>query len=173
MDETEPSLETILATVKPVLDASLDAVCVIDPDKKVCYGNLAARTLLKLKSRELKSQPKLPDLLKMPTEQNSQLGELLKEGIALRFDETPVSLAGEKARVSLRAVALRSGAKSDSAIVGAVVNFRDSTAEIVLQAKYHKVMEILAAKDSKIADLEERLKQLRLSLRKARVDSIS
>lgn len=160
--------------VKPAVDASMDAVCIIDTEGKLVYYNLVMKSFLSLKNRELTKQPSLGDLLKLTAEGSSQLRELFEKGTMVRLDESPASRGKEKVRISFRAVPLYDPAKSlKGAPIGALITLRDTTGEILLQAKYHKLLEMMMEKDSKIADLEDRLKALRSSLRKARVDTIS
>lgn len=168
------SLKKYQSEIKPAVDASMDAICIVDASGKLVYHNMAMKSFLAVKSRELSEKPMIGDLLKLTADATAQFSDLFAKGIVVRLDETPASKGKEKVRVSLRAVPLyEHGKNPKGAPIGALITLRDTTGEILLQAKYHKLLEMMTEKDSKIADLEDRLKALRSSLRKARVETIS
>ncbi|MCM2279197.1 MAG: PAS domain-containing protein [Oligoflexia bacterium] len=170
-------LKSLILTLKPAIEASLDAVAIVDARNQVVYCNVAMKSFLGLKQKDLARHPVFCELVKISAcEGDCQLLAAIRRGSALHLDEVPAAKGkgsqAEKIRISLRAVPLHSeGGKGE--VVGAVVSLRDATAEIVLQAKYHKLMEIVAERNEKIYQLDEQVKVLRGALRKARVNAIT
>jgi hypothetical protein len=167
------NLKAMLQTLKPALEASLDAVAMVDSSNRLVYANVAMRGLLGVSTQQLKKAPVFCDLLKLSVcVKSCEILGALKSGETLRLDETPASRRGEKLRVLLKAVPLfdLSGSDSKSATkpVGALISVRDTTGEVLLQAKYHKILQMLADKEEQITDLLDRLNTLRGTLRRAR-----
>jgi PAS domain-containing protein len=170
MSAAKGELQQLLALLRPALDASLDPVCVVNPSGEIIYADAAMRALLGLRARDLKSRKVFCNLLQLSSCQSGcKILHVLKGGGVLRLDEVPGVRKGEKLRVSLKAVPLRvPGAATGSAPVGAIVTVRDSTAEILLQAKYHKLLAVIQQKDRRIEELQERIEALQATLRHAR-----
>lgn len=167
MDE---KLKRALAQFQPTVQASLDSICIINKKGQIVYLNLAMKTFLNLPARELKKLPVFCDVIKMAAcERGCQINEVLNTGEALRLDEAPAMRGNEKMRVLLKVSPLYDPeSPKDQGPVGAIMNLRDTTGEVLLQAKYHKLIQLIADKDAKIAALEERLNTLRDAMRKAR-----
>ena len=88
--------------------------------------------------------------------------EALKAGTAYHLSETPAARKGEKLRISIKMSGIVPNGNSSE---GAVLTLRDTTAEIVLHAKYHKSMSLLEENREKLAETEDKLSALRRSLR--------
>jgi hypothetical protein len=164
----------IIATLlKPALDASLDAIAIVDESNRIVYANVAMKNFLAVPARDFKKNPVFCDLVKFAAcEKTCQMLHVIKSGEMVRLDETPAAKPNEKVRVLLKAVPLLNPEDPNaSAPIGAIITVRDTTGEILLQAKYHKVMQLLGEKDTKINELMDRLNALRTALRRAREDA--
>lgn len=160
-------LQTIVQGLMPALDASLDPTCVIDPDCRVVFMSQSMRTLLGVRPRDL-AQKNLVfcDLIKLTAcKDGCKIAQVIKTGEPFRLDETPASRGDTKLRVGIKVGALKT--EGETAAAGAVICLRDTTAEILLQAKYHKSLQIIEEKDLTILDLEEKVQALQRSLRNA------
>lgn len=168
-------LKRFQAEMKPAFDASLDPVCIVNTSNQILFYNLAMKSFLGLRNRELGKKLVFCDLLKLSVcEPSCQVKHLLQTGMPIRIDESPAAKGRDKLRLSLRAVPiLDPEAKLNTPPLGAVITLRDTTGEILLQAKYHKLLELMVEKDAKIADLDEKLQAMRTALRRARVDASS
>lgn len=164
----EEKLKQILVEMKPALDSSMDCVCVVDIAGQVIYCNTPMRAFLGLRNRELGKKPVFCDLIKLSAcDSACQIDQVIQTGAVVRLDESPASKGKDKLRVSLRALPLFD--EDGSKRIGAIITLRDTTGEVLLQAKYHKLLEIAVQKDAKIAELDEKIQALQLSMRKARV----
>lgn len=169
---SEEFLKRYHAIVKTVMDASMDPVCIVDRQNQILHSNLPMRSFLGIRTRELGKKPVFCDLVKLSIcEPGCQLRTVLDQGSVVRVDESPAARGTEKLRISLRAVPIYAGGERKTP-VGALITLRDTTGEILLQAKYHKLLEMMAAKDTKVAGLEERIRALRTALRRARVNAV-
>lgn len=174
---SESPLEALLRLWDPILESALDAVAAVDRSGKVVYCNNAMRTLLKLRPRQLNQGASIFDVLKFPSQKVHPAQAVLDNGEPVRLDEAPAAIGEQKLRVSLKAVPARiprrDGATKaeDAPIVGVVIQVRDTSGEILVQAKYHKVMEKLSEKDDQIRKLEGKVRDLREKVARGYVGS--
>ncbi|MCM2323821.1 MAG: PAS domain-containing protein [Oligoflexia bacterium] len=173
--QAQAMLKALIAAMKPALEASLDPVAVVDAQNRVAFCNAGMRSFLGLRGRDVSKAPVFCERVTLTDcEEGCKVLAAIQSGTAIRLDEIPAVRGGEKVRVSIAVVPFGADAGAESGkAVGAVLTLRDSSAEIVLQAKYHKVLELLAVRDAKLAELEEANKTLKLALRKARVSAIT
>jgi hypothetical protein len=164
-----PLLLTI-AQLAPILDLSLDPTCIVDEQNRIVYANIQLKSFIGLKVKHLKSPPVLCDHIKLAAcEKSCQLLASVRKSKRLELDEVPAVRGGERLRIWLRANPLFApGIPRTAGAVGMLVVMRNTTAELVLQAKYHKVLEILKEREERIGDLERRVASLQDSIRKAR-----
>lgn len=164
---SESPLEALLRLWEPVLESSLDAVAAVDCSGQVVYCNIAMRTLLKLRPRQLKQGASVFEALKFPAQKVHPVQVVLDGGGPVRLDEAPAEIGDQKFRVSLKAVAARmprrgsGGGEEVAPLLGVLLQLRDTSGEILVQAKYHKVMEKLEEKDDQIARLDKKVRELR------------
>src|SRR5262249_14453869 len=126
---------------------------------------------LGLTGQQLKKEPCFCELLKLAAcEKTCQVLEVLHSGEALRLDEAPAVKGSEKLRILLKVVPLFESADRDNPPIGAFLTVLDTTGEVLLSAKYHKLIQVNADKDTKIAHLEEQVANLQsnLAARRAR-----
>lgn len=160
----------ILAAFKPALDASLEPVCVVNALSEIIYMNMPMKNFLGLRPRDLSSGAVLCDIVRLGAcKQHCQILDVLRTGTPLRLDETPAEKRNQKLRLTIKAVPFyEGGASRGTRPLGAVVSLRDSTGEILLQAKYHKLLEVLEEKDEQVEELQERFRTIQKTLRGAR-----
>jgi transcriptional regulator with PAS, ATPase and Fis domain len=170
---TTPSadpLKHLLAEVKPMFAASLDPVVLLDAECKIVHASASMRKVLGLKGKDAGVGAKFCDQITLSIcAKGCKIQEVLRTGHAFRLDEVPASRGDEKLRLIVSAAPVMGGA--DKKAIGAIVSVRDTTAEVLLQAKYHKVMQMLGSKDDEINELAKRLDTLRQTLRDAAVSS--
>jgi len=161
MSELEP-LEDAYRRLKPALDASLDPACIVMADGTVHSGNAAFRSLVKKSQRDLDGKCRLLDLLRLTDERDeASLGAAIREGKKFQTVEAPASLEGHKVRLSVKTAAVQlPGAKAGRPL-GSLVCLRDSTGEVLVQAKYLKLLKILEEKDQLVSELKDRLDSTR------------
>jgi transcriptional regulator with PAS, ATPase and Fis domain len=166
---TDARLKKVLSGLKPFLEASLDPICVVDAAGKIAYVNLGMKNLLSLRGSDLKKGIEFCSTIKFAACQTEcQIKHALSSSRPLRLDETPAQRGGEKLRVALKAVPLRDPEGEAPGAIGAIIVLRDTTGEVILQAKYHKLMHVVGEKDLQIAELEGRIEKLQAVLRRAR-----
>jgi len=165
----DAALKKIVDNLKPALDASLDPACILDTSGKIVSFNFSMKGFLVIPARELKKNLVLTDLIKLTVpNENSTIAHLLKTGEQIKLDETPATRGDTKLRILFRAVALFDPDKPKSLPIGALITLRDSTGEVLLQAKYHKVSELLHEREVQVSELETKLESFRTALRNAR-----
>lgn len=164
-----PSIEDIVKTLLPALEASLDPVCVVDHECRVVYMSQSMRSLLGVRPRDLaQKKPVFCDLITLTAcKAKCRIEQVIQSGEAFRLDETPAVKGETKLRVGIKAAPLLPGK------LGAVIHLRDTSAEILLQAKYHKSLQIIEEKDLMILQLEEKVQALQRTLRNAAGSRIS
>lgn len=165
----------IVASLKSALEASLDCVCIVNTLNQIVYMNLPMKNFLGLRPRELEEGLVFCDTVKLAAcKEHCQILDVLRTGTSLRLDEVPAEKRGQKFRLSMKVVPLYDGgATTGTRPIGALMSLRDSTGEILLQAKYHKTMEMLKEREDAISELEERIRTLQKTLRGARGGSVA
>ena len=155
------ALEDWIGSVLPILDSSLDAVAVVDSTNGIYYANSAMKSLLKLRPTDLKLHKKFCDCITLSLcEKKCQIMLMLESGKSFRFDESPSTLPcgpdPAKLRVSIRGVAVNYGSENKKGgAIGGVVTLRDTSAEILVQAKYHKLAQMVEERDAHIEELRK------------------
>jgi hypothetical protein len=170
----DQQLNAAIRLMKPALEATLDGVCVVDASGRIVWLNLAMKNALGVRGRMLEEGLSFCDHIKLQAcHEGCQIERMLKQGRAVRFDDAPARRVGEKAsaketekmRIMLKATPIQGEGKK---VIGGVIQFRDSTGEVLLQAKYHKLMLVVEEKDLEISALKRRVHTLMTSLRRAR-----
>lgn len=157
------SLRNWIQTVAPILEGSLDAVAVVDDENRIQYANSAMKTILKLRPADLKKPKKFCEYIKLAIcTKGCCIDDLFKTNKAFRHDESPAELAGDKTpkkkmRVVIHGVPLPVVLLDieNPKVVGAVIMMRDSTAEVLVQAKYHKIAQTLAEREAEVEELKK------------------
>ncbi len=163
-------LKRLVIRLKTALDASLDPVALVNAENRIIYVNLAMKSLLTLKGRDVRQKPVFCDLLKLAAcSKKCQVLESIRTQSAVRLDEVPAVLGGKKLRVVLKAQPLVDPDSPAKGAIGSIVTVRDTTAEILLQAKYHKAYQLLQDQIAESERLKERISYLEASLRRARL----
>lgn len=141
-------------------EAILDPFCLVNAQNHIIYANAAMKSLLNLRKREIDAKPIFCDLIKLSAcKDGCEITKAINFGKALRLDEVPATRGESKMRIILRVIPLLE--KKGPANRGAIITLRDTTADVVVQAKYHKLMEMIQGKNEKIEDLEYKLLELR------------
>ncbi|HUP57129.1 MAG TPA: PAS domain-containing protein, partial [Bdellovibrionota bacterium] len=159
---------------KPAIDACMDPICVVDAGNRIVYFNLPMRSLLGVRPRQVQDKKIcFCDIVKLAVcKPSCQIMEVLESGGSARFDETPATRGEDKFRLTLKATAFNQpGTGKKGPIMGAIISVRDVTGDFLVQAKYHKALQLLEQRDTRIAELEEKADTLRLALRRARENS--
>jgi transcriptional regulator with PAS, ATPase and Fis domain len=170
----EPKFKEVLAGFKPAIDACMDPICVVDDKNRIVYFNLPMRSLLGIRPRQIKEKKIcFCDIVKLAVcKPSCQIMEVLESGISARFDETPATRGEDKFRLTLKVTSFQQpGTGKKGPVMGAIISVRDVTGDFLVQAKYHKALQLLEQRDSKIATLEEKAESLRQALRRARESS--
>jgi transcriptional regulator with PAS, ATPase and Fis domain len=150
---------TITDFFKVMLESSLDPLCIVSASGQVMQANSQMRTLLKLRARELAKHPAFCDLIKFDVcKPSCRVLEAAKIGETISYSETPAQVGPAKLRVTLKLTPL-----TELSVV--VITVRDTSAELLMQAKYQKLKEQAHNSDDKIEELEKRLKALRAGIR--------
>lgn len=170
--EIDPSLELTITTIKPTLDLTLDPMCVVDVHNRIIVANLHMKSFLGLMVKDMRKFPVFCDRIKIGAcEKECQVVAAVKKGKRLELDEVPAVRGKEKLRIWLRASPLfpiGHTPERNMGALGMLIVVRNTTAELVLQAKYHKLVEMISERERQIGDLEYRLSALQGSIRKAR-----
>ncbi|HRK03241.1 MAG TPA: PAS domain-containing protein [Oligoflexia bacterium] len=155
----ETHLAQWIRLAEPVLSGALDAVAVVDLRNQLAYANPSMKTLLKLRPSHLAGKKKFCDCITLSIcAKKCQIEELIQTATAFRFDESPAVISSKadstKLRVNIRGVAVPNpDTKSSTKTIGAVITLRDTSADVLVQAKYHKLAELLKERDETIAEL--------------------
>lgn len=132
-----------LDKMKPALEAVLDPLCVVNHKNEVIYANLAMKGLLGLTGKDLKEYPVFCDRVKLPAcEKECQIQHAIDSQEMLRLDETPSTKITPKGHDKMRAI-VKVVPFTEDQLKGAIITLRDTTGEVLLQAKYHKILQIL------------------------------
>ena len=150
-------INEILNRYETLINASLDAVCVVDSDAKIVYANSMMKNFLSLKPRELSRNPVFCELIKLSVcDKTCQVKSALENGKSIRFDEAPGVLKGNKLRVNFKITPF-----SIDGVVGAIICLRDTTAELLTQAKYSKLLSISKKHEDQIEYHKDLLRKIR------------
>jgi len=164
------SLKVTITLFKPVFEASLDGIAVLDVDCRIQYANSSMRSLLGISGRELAKSPVFCDCIILSAcAAQCELQRVANTGATLRLDESPAERGEDKMRISLKAIPLYyPGKQKGPTPLGVIVSARETTGEILLQAKYHRAMLLMQEKDQAILELADRLKLKEDVLRRSR-----
>ena len=143
----------------------MDAVAFVNNGCGIVHADAAMKNLLGIKPRDMSAQRKFCDFLKLAVGDDvCQVEEAMRTGEPLRFDECAAfKRESQKLRVSIKVVPFfKPGEDSDKGTLqGAIVTLRDTSAELLTQAKYHKLLEMFEEKKQAITSLEDQLRKLR------------
>ncbi len=152
-------LPKIDSLARVALDVSLDPTGVIDAEGRLVAMNPAMRSLLGIRGRKRPGKIILCDAIGLTVcegrdPRRCRLVHVATHGKHLKLDEVPATIQGEMAQITLRAIPV------GKPPWGAVVTVRNTTAETLVQAKYHRAVEFMHERDEKIAVLQRRLRRL-------------
>lgn len=166
----ENSIKVTITLFKPVFESSLDAMAVLDGDCRVKYANAQMRSLLGLSGREVTRSPVFCECIRLADcTPKCLVSKVMQTGKSLRLDEAPAERGDTKMRVSLNVVPFHyPGKQKGSTPLGLIVSARETTGEILLQAKYHRAILMLQEKDREIAAMHERVKEKEDLMRRSR-----
>lgn len=161
---TESKNEALTKLVElwnPALEVSIDAVGVVDRNGVFVYLNPALRSLIGARPRDIRKGVSVFNVIEFPGSDAHPVATVIETGEPVRVDEAAILLRGEKMRVVIKAAAARiHRAREKGPILGAIIQLRDSSAEIIVQAKYHKVMDLLGERDAEISALKRKVRGL-------------
>ena len=159
---SEAGLTETIAALKPAMEACLDPMCVVDSKNRIAYLNEPMRELLGIKAKG-KEQLCFCEVVKLAVcKAGCQVEDVLESGESVRFDETPASRGSAKLRLNIQISPVKGTAKTKkAAVAGALISVRDVTNDFLVQAKYLKALQLLEQRDSKIAELEDKLQSSR------------
>lgn len=148
------------------MDASLDSYFVVDDKSELVLMSPGLRALLKLRPKSGAKNKKFCDSIELSVcKKGCVIDRLLESGEDFRFDETPAVQGDSKMRLTIKGVPIYSANKRRKKPIGAIVTVRDTSGEIIVQAKYHKALNIISEKEEEIAKLEDKIQGLLRSLR--------
>ncbi|MCC7442498.1 MAG: hypothetical protein IT285_12750 [Bdellovibrionales bacterium] len=165
----DPIFQHIVDLLGPALRVSLDPVAVVDSSGVILYANSSMRSFLEIRGN--RGKPRFQELLKIASlEGQHPLDRTIATGEEIRLDELPaIKASGQKVRVIFKSVPLFDPTETQNRrIFAAILSLRDTTGEVLLQAKYHKLKELQEDKDSEIMDLREKVEDILESLRRHR-----
>jgi hypothetical protein len=158
----------LLPALKVPLEGTLDPFCVVNGANEIVHMDLAMRVLLGLSGRDVSKKLVFCDVLKLSAcESSCQIEQVIRSGLPLRQDEQPATRLSRKLRVTLKATPIPDPADPKQ-ILGAIIVVRDTSAEVLLHAKYHKMLELLKDKDLQMGEQAAQLRKLQDTLRRAR-----
>jgi PAS domain-containing protein len=163
----DKAYESLIRSHASLLDASMDPICVLNPDAGIVFLNKSMSVFLGASPRTLRKCPKFCDLVELGVcKGGCKLAHALDEGKAFRVSETLAIRNKESLRISLRLIPV------STTVAGipegcAFMSLRDSTAEIVVQAKFHRAVDLIKQRDEAIQDLNDKVRALQKSLRDA------
>lgn len=155
------------ALLRSLLEGSIDPCALLDNHGHIIYANAAMRTMIGLRGKSSQTtKKKFLELIKIKDDRVIAFFKMAEDSpMERRYDEVPAELKSEKIRVCFKARVLK--VSRNSPALGILVTLRDTTGEVLLQAKYHKSLEMLQMKDDKILALEEKITLLQRTLRHA------
>jgi len=141
--------------IAAMLECTLDPACVLDHEGRIIACNPLMRNFLKLKPRELLKRPIFCDLVKLSIcKEQCQIIDGIHKKKIVRADESPSSLGVSKYRLTLKGTPYPSNGNP-----GMILTLRDTSAETILQAKYHKLQHLLEEEKRKNEDMRERMRR--------------
>ena len=143
----------------------MDPLCIVGQECEILHLNLAMRAVLGIKGRQRPASLDFCAFVKLSAfAEGCPVRRLIESGESVQHDQTPAVIAGHKMRILFRAVPFMTD--SDGRVLAALIALRDTTGEVLLQAKYHKLKQMVAERDGTITILEEKLKRIRDTFRK-------
>lgn len=148
-------------------DSSLDPACVVNAKAEIVYANFAFAQLTGFRKRDLARKTIFCDLVKLDAcAKHCQITKSLGSGKPYRVDDVLGHLRGEDLRLTLKCTPLYHPDPSKAAHpIGAVIQFRDTTAEVALQEKCRTLSHELEARTAKVTTLESKTRQLQIAMR--------
>jgi PAS domain S-box-containing protein len=155
------SYKSFIKMVTPILESSLDPIALVDDQVRVIYASPSMRQLIGLQARDLKKGVSLSVYFQLDADKSQVFWkDFFSKMESQRLDEVPASGNGIKMRVQFKAVPLML-----NEMKGAVISIRDTSPEIIMQAKYKRLKQMVAEREEVIAELEEKLHSIRTTIR--------
>ena len=156
--------------ILPVFSSHVDPICIVDGSNKIVYQSLAMGSLLGIRRRDLARGAVFCDVVKLSVcQKGCEVLKAIRSGVPLRLDEAPARIGGNLCRLTVRVTPFREPSAPRSAdCIGAVITARDTTGDVLLLAKYHKLLSMVEQRDDRLAELEEEVQKLRGVLRRSR-----
>jgi len=160
--ETEDEeLKKVLRLITPLLDGALESIAIVDTTGVIIYANRSMKNLLGLKGKTIRGKPRFTSRVELTDCKGfDPLLEVIKTGETYQEDQTPAIINKEKKRVLIKALSLKDVDNSEN-IVGAIVTLRDDTGEILLSAKYQKVLKENEELRNKVERLQLKIEGLK------------
>lgn len=161
----------LLDLLGPALRVSLDPLAIVDDTGRLLYCNGPMRAFLELKGKAAVKTARFQEKLQIHDSGGLHpVDRALVTGEEIRLDEEPATKAsGQKVRILFKAVPLFDPTQPEARkVFAAIVSLRDTSGEVLLQAKYHKLLEMQDDKELEILDLKEKLSGLMESMKRHR-----
>jgi hypothetical protein len=171
---SDTKIKQMIKALQPAFETAMDPFCVIDDKCGVVYMNRPMKALLSVKPRQLQANMHFCKFIALSAcSESCKVERIVSHEEPLRLDESPAVLNTRKIRILLRGMPLYEEGSRSGKPIGAIISMRNTTGEILVQAKYHKLGLILEEKDIRISELETQVKNLQLTLKKAAISRIS
>lgn len=165
--KSHKGLKDFVKSLKMAIEVSLDPVLIVDTEMRIIYFNTAFKALTQLTRRELATGTDFLKLIRFGGGVQSQrMRNVVEKSEVMRLDEAPAEVGKRKIRVTMKAVPVFDPDDPEKEPIGALVAIRETTGEVLVQAKYHKIRQLLEEKDLAIDDLRDQLHRLRDSYRR-------
>ncbi|MBN19961.1 MAG: hypothetical protein CL678_01650 [Bdellovibrionaceae bacterium] len=158
------SLEEFVKKSQFVIDHSIDPVAVLDTSGTIIYLNQPMKTFLGFRSKNRAIGLKIHEVFKLNDKTaEHRIKDSYTQGDSFKLHEIPATSGERKVRVSIHCAPI----KENGEIVGGYTTLRDTSSEFLVQAKYHKVIHLNETQKIEIENLQDRVKKLQTTLRKA------
>ena len=162
----DQKIDRLIELAKPFVDTSLDPLCIVDNSNKIVYFNHELRVLFDLDPKDLRANPCFCDILKMDICNNScQLEEVLKQGVTISHECISAKLRNKETRIKIKVFPIKnfelnSENPGGDSKIGAVIQIRDLSQQILTESKYRILVRYAAEltfKTEEIKTLKETL----------------
>lgn len=159
----DDNLKILLKSLIPAIEASLDCICITDASGRIVHYNSLFKTTTQLRVRELSKAPLFDQVFRFNDGEGKKfsLPGLTRTGEAVKLDETPIQIKSDKGTLKIRGLLRIIPLEHSGQVIGTMVSLRDTTAELLLQAKYKKIQDQLVKKEADITQLREKVRALR------------
>lgn len=153
--DVEKKFQELWEQWSPVIQVSMDGICLIDHEAKIIRCNQVMMNILGIRKRELSHGVVFTRYFKLAAKDDiCPIAEVICSGKAISLDEVPAEIDKKKLRVLLRGMPVFSYSLKGDLPIGALISLRDTTGEILVQAKYHKAIQLLEEKDRELLDIK-------------------